>query len=103
MEEVKLGKVDLIKIDIEGLELQALQGSLATLKRDKPVLVIEMNVKVDSKKSFEIVDYINELGYERVHILRSGGILSNTVKFDEIAIGGFKNLPRKNHKMVVFS
>ena len=36
--------VDLIKIDIEGYEKQAIQGLSRTLSRDKPVVVMELNL-----------------------------------------------------------
>jgi hypothetical protein len=40
--------VDLIKIDIEGMEVLALTGALATIARSKPMLVIE---KIKSDES----------------------------------------------------
>jgi FkbM family methyltransferase len=38
--ELGLGRVDYIKMDIEGAELQALEGALGTLRRDRPKLAI---------------------------------------------------------------
>lgn len=35
--------IDLIKIDVEGHELEVLLGGLETIRRDKPVLIIEDN------------------------------------------------------------
>lgn len=37
--------VDLIKIDVEGHELEVLKGGLQTIRRDRPVLIIEDNAE----------------------------------------------------------
>ncbi|MGB4780736.1 FkbM family methyltransferase, partial [Candidatus Methylomirabilis sp.] len=36
-------RVDFIKLDVEGAERQALIGSLDTLKRFRPVMIMEFN------------------------------------------------------------
>lgn len=40
---VQTHTIDLIKIDVEGHELEVLLGGLETIRRDKPVLIIEDN------------------------------------------------------------
>ena len=42
--------VDLIKIDVEGLEEKVLEGALKTIDRCKPILVVETNVKSDKEE-----------------------------------------------------
>lgn len=42
--------VDLIKIDVEGLEEKVLEGALKTIDRCKPILVVETNVKSDQEE-----------------------------------------------------
>jgi FkbM family methyltransferase len=37
------GKVDLLKIDVEGYEGEVLQGARATLERDRPILFVEVH------------------------------------------------------------
>jgi len=43
LDHFQLENVDLIKIDVEGFELNVLHGAEETLKRCKPVLIIEEN------------------------------------------------------------
>ena len=59
IDDYNLDKVDFIKIDVEGHELQALTGAEKTLKEYKPVIYIEItrsNVK----------QYLVALGYKEV-------------------------------------
>jgi FkbM family methyltransferase len=39
----RLERLDLLKIDVEGSELQVLDGAAATLRRFRPVLIVELN------------------------------------------------------------
>lgn len=48
-------KVDLIKIDTQGFELPILKGSIETLKRCKPVLILEIEVKDDYNEMFSFL------------------------------------------------
>lgn len=52
--------IALIKIDVEGLELDVLRGAVKTLKRDAPVLVVEGQTSVAFGK---ISDFLGELQY----------------------------------------
>lgn len=62
-----LERVDLIKIDVEGAELQVLRGAPATLRNMRPRLVVE--VVGDAMAEFgdsphALADFLRELGYE---------------------------------------
>lgn len=59
LDSLKLERVDLIKLDIEGMELEALAGGVETIKRCKPILVVEC-IKVDRDQLGGLLD---ELGY----------------------------------------
>ena len=52
-------KVDLIKLDVEGMELRALEGGRQTIARDKPVLFLE-TVKPDQDA---IAAFLGQQGY----------------------------------------
>lgn len=56
---VKKNHVDLIKIDVEGHELEVLEGGHETILRYKPVLIIEDNVG----QREAISDLLQNLGY----------------------------------------
>lgn len=58
--------IDLIKIDVEGYELQVLRGSLDTLKRCRPVLFIELddnNLRDQGDSAESLVKFLEDLGY----------------------------------------
>ena len=55
-----LSRVDLIKIDIEGMEVEALQGAAETLARSTPQLIIE---KIKSNEQ-DIENILIPLGYK---------------------------------------
>jgi FkbM family methyltransferase len=42
VDELGLARVDVIKIDVEGAELEVLKGALKTLQRHKPVVLLEL-------------------------------------------------------------
>jgi len=61
-------KPTFIKIDVEGAEFEVLKGAKQTLKKFKPVLVIEIHEFIlpsFGTSTQEIIDYLTELGYEK--------------------------------------
>ena len=74
---VKLVKIDIvsdvgtdyIKYDVEGAELEALEGSALTISRDKPALLISVYHR--SRDVFELVNYIAEkYPFYKMYLLR---------------------------------
>jgi FkbM family methyltransferase len=63
LDDLKLNPI-LVKIDIEGGELAALQGMQETLKLSRPVLIVESH----QKKSAEINNFLNDLNYDLIDI-----------------------------------
>ena len=59
------GKVDFVKMDVEGFEYQVLQGSKDLLLKDKPILWIEIFNRNYSKVS----QLLSELGYKQIEAL----------------------------------
>jgi FkbM family methyltransferase len=54
-----IARVDLIKIDVEGAELEVLRGLEETLREENPRVIIE----VLKRDEIKIVHYLNDLAY----------------------------------------
>lgn len=68
-------RVDIIKIDIEGGELKALQGSKATIEKFKPVVMIEINEQTYTAAGYQVADVANffkALHYRPYEIMKRG-------------------------------
>jgi len=55
-------RIDGVKIDVQGMEIEVLQGMIETLQQQKPKLVIEVHRGVDRK---ELLGLIEAAGYSR--------------------------------------
>ena len=60
IDELNLPRLDLIKIDIEGMEIEALQGAQETISRNRPQLIIE---KIKSEES-QLIAFLDNLDYK---------------------------------------
>lgn len=65
LEEIGVNRVDLIKIDVEGAEVEVLKGMSETMKRHHPVIVVE----VWSENSKLVEEIVSQFGYrvERIN------------------------------------
>tara|TARA_B110000008_G_C16967000_1_gene562461 strand:+ start:690 stop:1493 length:804 start_codon:yes stop_codon:yes gene_type:complete len=61
----RIKKIDFIKIDVEGHELQVLKKATNVLKKNRPILMIEIlnDKKKDYKKVFKLMRKLNYLSY----------------------------------------
>lgn len=62
-----LGDVRCIKIDVEGMELQVLQGSQETINKFKPLIIFEDHVHRSGGKSFDFLHKNGYVFYEVTH------------------------------------
>lgn len=61
IDNLQLTACRLIKVDVEGMEQQVLQGAQKTIASCRPYLYVEINM--DDKISKPLVDYMKSLGY----------------------------------------
>src|SRR6201994_401977 len=64
LDEYDLPRVDLIKIDVEGMEMEALQGAKETIERSHPIMLIE-KIKTDA---VHLKQWIEARGYVIVDV-----------------------------------
>lgn len=60
-------KIDLIKIDVEGAEVEVLQGAINTIKQSKSVIVLETFTH-----KTEVDAFLSGIGYTQVDTIRKG-------------------------------
>jgi FkbM family methyltransferase len=74
---VSVSKLNLIKIDCEGFEIEVLKGAKKTIEYFKPVLLIEINdatLNRYGKDRKEIFDILNSYGYTYSNIYKGQGL-----------------------------
>jgi FkbM family methyltransferase len=74
----KFTKIDLIKMDIEGAEMDALQGAVDSLIRFKPQILMELDESCIQRAGYsfkEILDFWHKLNYEINYINFDGSYI----------------------------
>ncbi|MCB9655209.1 MAG: FkbM family methyltransferase [Deltaproteobacteria bacterium] len=79
VERAALDTVDLVKLDVEGFECEALEGMKQTISRWTPTLVVEL-LSSDNLELIARLDALRRsLGYQFFHLDRSGPVLTETI------------------------
>ncbi len=64
IDEIGLPRVDFMKIDIEGMEMEALEGARQTIERSRPMMLIE-RIKADPT---QLITWLEHRGYKVVQV-----------------------------------
>jgi FkbM family methyltransferase len=64
IDEIGLPRVDFMKIDIEGMEMEALEGARQTIERSRPMMLIE-RIKADPT---QLITWLEQRGYKVVQV-----------------------------------
>lgn len=78
IDDYNLPACDLIYLDIEGYELNALKGGIETIKRHRPVIAVEINRNINyyGTTPDELRSWIKSLGYEFVFSMNSDEVFN---------------------------
>lgn len=64
LDDFNFKDVDFIKIDVEGHEYEVLEGAIKTIRREKPVLLVEIEERHHKERTInDIFHFITSLGY----------------------------------------
>jgi len=85
VQEQRLSRVDIIKIDVEGAELEVLRGGTKTLEQHKPIVLIELfdaALRKQGASAVAVLTQLRELGYSFFEFGGSTGIPQPLEKVD---------------------
>ncbi len=68
-DDMSIGAVGFIKIDVEGFELQVLEGAEKTIRRDRPVMIVEIEEKHMKRPLEEAISTVESYGYAAFALL----------------------------------
>ncbi len=70
VEEKKLSKVDFVRMDVEGYEINIFEGMWDTIKKFKPIIQMEFHVQsIGQKEQLKFFTTLRDLGYEIKHYI----------------------------------
>jgi len=103
VEELQLGEIGLVKIDVEGLEFDVLEGLLLTLKKNRPVVLWELNpIQTRVDQLSEIPDYFpDDYSFFRLDFTnRWDRARPCLVPLDSLETGNFIGIPSEQLHLI---
>jgi len=80
LDGLAIENVGFIKIDVEGFEAEVIRGALETIRRDKPVMVVESEEAHIKRDVEELMRFVEALGYETFAL--KGSVLTSIRDID---------------------
>lgn len=74
------GKIDIVKIDVEGYEMKVLEGAKVTIETHGPILFIELddsNLKEQGSSAAELIAFLERRNYQTAHAETHESIVSS--------------------------
>lgn len=88
-------RIDILKIDTDGFEIQILNGAVESLLKYRPLIIIESDGSIEGGQSFIKIDLIlNRLGY--LHLRTLDGSNEIYVHRSDSRLSEFKRLVRRS-------
>ena len=64
LDNISINNIGFIKIDVEGHELEVIEGAKQTIIKNKPILLIEIEKRHSKRSVEETIGFINNLNYD---------------------------------------
>src|SRR5262249_25142805 len=74
LDSYELERVDAMKIDVEGAELDVLKGATRTIERARPLLLVEIEHRHHAGSIELVFDWLAQTGYEGMFLLPGRGL-----------------------------
>lgn len=88
--------VGFIKVDVEGHELEVLNGGLETIKRDRPVCMVEVYPKFNNGPVSETFDFFFSKDYDAYYNIRGVGLQKLEGTTDGVNVASDEGLIQKH-------
>lgn len=70
-DDMNIANIGFIKIDVEGFELQVLEGLENTIRRDRPIMIIEIEERHMKRPLEEAISTVESYGYEAFSLCKN--------------------------------
>lgn len=68
VEEIKVNRIDFLKIDVEGYEMKVLEGAWQSIRKFKPTIQIELHInRLGESVTKEIINRLKKEGYKIIY------------------------------------
>ena len=80
LDDMDVGHVGFMKIDVEGFEMQVLKGASKTIARDKPVMIVEIEEQHNKRPIEDSIAAVEAMGY--ASFVLSDGVMTSASHVD---------------------